>query len=122
MTYPAVGLNERMRILRYQPGHDFKPHCDGSYFRPDGSQGSFWTVMIYLNDGGGGSTDDESDAFVGGATLFHGRDGRDSVAVVPRAGSVLVFDHDLYHEGQKVTRGTKYAIRTDVMFQLSSTA
>ena len=110
-TYPVAGLNERMRILRYQPGQDFKPHCDGSFFRPDGSQGSFWTVMIYLNNGG------NDNDFQGGSTLFHARDGTETVAVVPKAGSVLVFDHDLYHEGEQVMRGTKYALRTDVMFQ-----
>ena len=67
--------------------------------------------MIYLNNGGPGGD------FDGGATLFHARDGTESVAVVPKAGSVLIFDHDLYHEGEKVTRGTKYALRTDMMFQ-----
>lgn len=110
-TYPTVDLNERIRILRYQPGQDFKPHCDGSYFRPGGSQGSFWTVMIYLNNGGGAD-------FEGGATLFHARDASNqTTTVVPQAGSVLVFDHNLYHEGEKVRSGTKYAIRTDMMFQ-----
>jgi hypothetical protein len=38
------GLNERLRFLRYDPGHFFRPHTDGSYaVRPlphptDGSQ------------------------------------------------------------------------------------
>jgi hypothetical protein len=29
----------------------------------------------------------------------------------------LVFDHRLLHEGEKVTEGVKYAIRTDLMFE-----
>ena len=36
--------------------------------------------------------------------------------VVPRAGSVLLFEHRLYHEGSLLVSGTKYAIRTDVMY------
>ena len=112
--FQAVGINERVRILRYEPGDEFKPHCDGSYARPDGSQVSLWTVMIYLNHG-----------FEGGSTLFHSTehvaddDDTAVVAIVPKSGSVLLFDHSLYHEGQKVLQGTKYAIRTDMMFQKS---
>jgi hypothetical protein len=36
--------------------------------------------------------------------------------VAPEAGDVLVFDHQLLHEGAEVTRGVKYACRTDVMY------
>jgi hypothetical protein len=36
--YKATGLNERMRILRYKPGHVFAAHSDGAYERPDGSE------------------------------------------------------------------------------------
>ena len=28
----ALGLNERLRFLRYDKGMYFKPHCDGSYY------------------------------------------------------------------------------------------
>ena len=99
--HSMVGLNERMRILRYGPGHDFKPHCDGSFARDDST--SLWTLMLYLNDG-----------FDGGSTRFH----PDMTTVIPKAGSVLVFYHGLCHEGEQVRAGTKYAIRTDVMFRL----
>ena len=36
---------------------------------------------------------------------------------VPRVGRLLYFDHDLLHEGRLVTRGVKYAIRTELMFE-----
>ena len=35
----------------------------------------------------------------------------------PRAGTALIFNHDTLHEGQPVTEGTKYIIRTEVMFK-----
>jgi hypothetical protein len=44
-----VGLNERLRFLRYYPGEYFAPHQDGSYRRPDGSEASLLTLMVYLN-------------------------------------------------------------------------
>jgi hypothetical protein len=39
-------------------------------------------------------------------------------AVTPVAGSCLVFDHLLLHEGSEVKSGVKYAIRTDVFYKL----
>jgi hypothetical protein len=104
--YKATSLNERMRILRYKPGHVFAAHSDGAYERPDGSERSRCSVMIYLNGG-----------FRGGSTLFLSEDEKESTSVVPKAGRVLVFDHRLLHEGEKVTEGVKYAIRTDLMFE-----
>eukprot|EP01094_Clydonella_sp_ATCC50884_P007113 TRINITY_DN1629_c0_g1_i1.p2 TRINITY_DN1629_c0_g1~~TRINITY_DN1629_c0_g1_i1.p2 ORF type:complete len:186 (-),score=34.49 TRINITY_DN1629_c0_g1_i1:12-569(-) len=33
---PVVGLNERLRYLRYDPGQKFEPHMDGTYMRTHG--------------------------------------------------------------------------------------
>lgn len=62
--------------------------------------------MIYLNEGNG--TD-----FVGGSTNFVSSVSRQRIIseVVPECGMVLVFDHRLNHEGDKLLSGTKYAIR-----------
>jgi hypothetical protein len=101
------GLNERMRILRYGQGHFFAAHRDGSYVR-DARERSFLTAMIYINEGGGVG-------FRGGSTNFVSSNNERS-EVVPKCGRVLVFDHMLKHEGAKIEHGTKYAIRTDVMY------
>ena len=38
--------------------------------------------------------------------------------VSPKAGTAAVFfNHDTLHEGQPVTKGTKYIIRTEIMFR-----
>ena len=37
--------------------------------------------------------------------------------VVPEIGDCLVFSHEVFHEGLEVTRGRKYAVRTDVMYE-----
>jgi hypothetical protein len=34
-----------------------------------------------------------------------------------RAGMVAVFQHKLRHEGRPVVRGTKYALRSDVIYE-----
>jgi predicted 2-oxoglutarate/Fe(II)-dependent dioxygenase YbiX len=109
-TVKAVGLNERMRFLKYESGMFFAPHQDIPYVRgPEfGSRAgetSYVTVQIYLNDKGvkGGST-----RFLCGTRYYD---------VQPKMGSVLIFDHDLLHEGSKVTGGVKYSVRTDIMYR-----
>ncbi|MBL9112887.1 MAG: 2OG-Fe(II) oxygenase [Myxococcales bacterium] len=97
---PLSGANPRLRGYRYREGQVFRPHYDGSY-RPSPTLGSELTLLLYLNDG-----------FEGGATRFVD----DGVDVVPETGKVLVFAHHLLHEGVAVTAGTKYVLRTDVLY------
>ncbi len=97
----AIGLNERFRFYRYEPGQRFAPHYDGAYERPNGERSEF-TFLIYLNDD-----------FVGGATRFYQPEIFD---VCPKAGSLLVFHHPQLHEGVILESGTKYVLRTDVMY------
>ena len=103
---PVVGLNERLRFLKYCPGEYFKPHMDGSFWRPDGIERSFITIQLYLNEG-----------FKGGNTTFmSNHDASEDVGVVPKIGRILVFQHDILHEGSLLVEGTKYTMRTDIMF------
>ena len=43
----------------------------------------------------------------------------DTVAcsVTPRTGTALIFNHDTLHEGEPVAMGTKYIIRTEIMYR-----
>ncbi|KAI1859301.1 hypothetical protein JX265_007259 [Neoarthrinium moseri] len=102
-------LSEDLRFLKYEAGDYFKPHCDA--VTSIGGKRSFLTVHLYLNHEG----------LEGGATSFM-LDYKDPennyVKVDPKAGSVLVFQQrDLYHEGSLVTKGTKYTVRTDVLYE-----
>ncbi|XP_059166549.1 uncharacterized protein LOC131948863 isoform X2 [Physella acuta] len=97
-----LGLNERLRFLRYDPGHYFKEHLDGAYVRDNG-EASVITLLLYLNQG-----------FEGGATTFLGIN-NERISVVPKTGSVLIFQHDVRHEGSLLVKGRKYTVRTDVM-------
>ena len=104
----AVGLNPRLRFLRYSPGDYFAPHQDGSFTCEKTQQKSFMTVMLYLNT-------PES----GGETNFlrSQSDQMERVSVQPETGSALIFDHAMTHEGALLKEGVKYAVRTDVMFE-----
>ena len=100
-----ANINERMRFLKYYPGHFFKPHCDSSYFRPENGEVSLITILLYLNE-----------EFEGGTTRFYDRRERYYTDLKPKTGSVLIFQHDLVHEGVEVKTGVKYVLRTDIMY------
>ncbi|KAI4102741.1 MAG: hypothetical protein L6R37_004213 [Teloschistes peruensis] len=116
-TWEFSRLNERMRFLKYTEEQYFRPHCDGSYVTPDGKEMSFYTLHLYLNElekaAPGAWT-------AGGATRFHTMcwDENKYFDVDPRVGRVLVFQHrNLLHSGDDVTRGTKFTLRTDLMYK-----
>ena len=99
-------LNERLSFLRYEKGNYFRPHCDGQLALPDGRQ-SRVTLQIYLGD----------DNVEGGATRIIGRN-RKYVDIEPKKGRVLIFQQrSLSHSGEDVTKGVKYALRSDFMFR-----
>ena len=57
---------------------------------------------------------------VGGATTFYSNDEKRRLDVHPKAGRVLIFQHRrLYHSGDDVLKGTKYTMRTDIMYEFS---
>jgi prolyl 4-hydroxylase len=105
----AVGLNEFFRFYRYSDGEYFKPHYDGCFAR-DNLERSFITVQVYLNDG-----------FEGGETTFFSKKFKNednTWKCIPKTGSCLLFMHAGWlHEGSELISGTKYAVRSDVMYR-----
>ena len=103
-----VGLNERFRVCRYRDNQRFSIHQDGAW-HPDDQTASRLTLMLYLNDDTG---------FSGGSTrFFTHRGGPVWKTVRPAAGRLALFDHRLWHDGQRVRGGTKYILRTDVIYR-----
>jgi predicted 2-oxoglutarate/Fe(II)-dependent dioxygenase YbiX len=129
LGYNPAGLNERLRFLKYHPGEYFKPHNDGIFVRADGSQASFITVQVYLNDvpeGSGGETTFTTEGMTYGRHKKKTRNQASTGApmklrVRPVIGRVLIFEHHLPHEGSTLIDGVKYAMRTDVMYDLRVT-
>jgi prolyl 4-hydroxylase len=95
----AIGLNELFRFYRYKPKEEFKKHIDQSYIR-NNSECSYYTFMIYLNDN-----------FVGGETTFPHN------IIKPVQGMALIFLHSIEHAGSPIQQGTKYVLRTDIMYK-----
>ncbi|KAF2839233.1 hypothetical protein M501DRAFT_1031351 [Patellaria atrata CBS 101060] len=134
-TWNLTRLNERMRFLKYVGGEYFKPHCDGTYITPDGTERSYFTLHLYLNDSeaemdqeakaeaernakSAGESDPTLLPLRGGATTFHAYNFEDGFDINPKAGRVLIFQHAyLMHSGDDVVRGTKYTMRTDIMYK-----
>ena len=113
-TWIPVGLNERLRLYRYDSGQQFDWHRDGYYQNPIGER-SFFTFMVYLNDDfDGGATSFSDDGF-GFST-----DGM--LRITPARGMALLFHHPILHRGDRVTAGRKYVLRTDVMYRRAATA
>ena len=100
----VVGLNERLRILKYGVGDEFKSHRDGAYIAPNGDSSKI-TLLIYLNEG-----------YSGGFTHYETIDGV-FAPVIPRTGSVVLQDQRLLHVVPPLEHGVKYAIRTEVMYR-----
>ncbi|KAL0486815.1 hypothetical protein AKO1_001153, partial [Acrasis kona] len=112
-----TGINEVIKFTRYNPGEKFSPHMDNCFVKSDDER-SIFTMIIYLNDN-----------YEGGNTVFYNRP-TDGVLpysgelelsyphpIVPTKGGVLIFNHDVLHEGLKITKGTKYIIRCEIMFR-----
>lgn len=53
----------------------------------------------------------------GGETTFLNNSLNVRIPVVPKPGRVLIFEHQLLHEGSKLIDGIKYVIRTDIMYK-----
>jgi len=111
-----IDLNERCRFLCYTPGQSFPAHHDGRYSRPREHPhcGDFSrvTIQLYLHD---------VPSQAGGATNFLKMSARSDEPPVfrcqPVAGSVLLFTQDQYHEGELLTAGLKYTLRTEAMYR-----
>ncbi|MFG6414564.1 prolyl hydroxylase family protein [Roseateles sp. DC23W] len=97
----AVGLPKDIRFYKYSSGQRFKMHKDGPW--KERGLASKLTFLVYLNDG-----------FIGGETDFR------EFKVVPSTGAALLFVHDTWHEGASVKEGTKYVLRSDVLYAVDA--
>jgi len=100
VPFHIAGIFLPLRIYRYEVGQHFGLHQDQSYSGEGGAR-SLLTLMVYLNEG-----------FSGGETDFP----EQSRSIVPKTGDALLFQHMLLHAGRPVLVGTKYVLRSDVLY------
>jgi len=111
--WEAVGLNDNFRLAKYQNGDKFGIHIDSTY-RKNYDERSMYTLNVYLNGN-----------YTGGATRFFQRkDDSDTAAdfsVQGVAGMCCIFRQPpaavLLHDGEEVTSGVKYLLRSDIMYR-----
>tara|TARA_R110002126_G_scaffold39046_6_gene116257 strand:- start:332 stop:877 length:546 start_codon:yes stop_codon:yes gene_type:complete len=101
--WECIGLNERFKIYKYSgPDQYFASHYDGSFERVPLFEQSWVTMLLYLNED-----------FEGGQTSFV--DGE----IEPKTGlAAFMTQHNYLHEAREATGGSKYVLRTDVMYRL----
>jgi prolyl 4-hydroxylase len=98
--FNPVGCNPRFHVYRYaEAGDQFTLHADQPYIMDD--MISFYTVLIYL-----------SDDYEGGEALIGGVE-----KLKLKAGTALVFPHYILHGAAPLVSGTRYTMRTDVMYR-----
>ncbi|MCB2061826.1 MAG: 2OG-Fe(II) oxygenase [Novosphingobium sp.] len=106
-----VAWGESVQGQRYEPGQEFKDHCDwfdtkSGYWREEKRRGGqrSWTAMAYLND-----------VEEGGATEFPNL----GVSIPPQRGTLIIWNNalpdglpnpDTIHSGKPVVRGVKYIV------------
>lgn len=125
-----IGVNPLMRFIRYEDGGQLVAHYDGTYAKTD-TQRTLMSLVIYLTSNEHGATRFLRDPQAGkrmDEMDFSdwdraGNDDEVLFANKPRAGSALLFDHRLLHDGEPYTKGSnawddeKIIIRTDIVFE-----
>ncbi|KAI0341746.1 hypothetical protein BDW22DRAFT_1332315 [Trametopsis cervina] len=107
-------LNTNIRLYKYGPGQYFGPHYDDSVRDSVTGAKSEWTLLIYLTG--------VQDGVQGGETIFyknHRNSPQEAVSSPLTRGTALLHRHGnecLLHEGSPVHTGSKYVLRSDLMF------
>lgn len=110
----AHSLNSNIRLYKYTPSQHFNSHYDDSVRDAKTGAVSEWTLLIYLTG--------VEDGVQGGETVFYpnGKAKASEAIVAPLTrGTALLHRHGnecLLHEGSQVRNGTKYVLRSDIMF------
>ncbi|KAF8921427.1 hypothetical protein CPB85DRAFT_1372520 [Mucidula mucida] len=110
-----VALNPNIRFYKYVTDQHFGPHYDDYVLDEQSGQMSEWTLLIYLTG--------QEDGVEGGETIFY-KDEKchlsETIVAPLTRGAALLHRHGpdcMLHEGSKVLTGTKYVLRSDLMFK-----
>ena len=121
-------LSSNIRVYHYPTGTYFRGHYDSPQLDTRSKRLSCWTVLVYLSHGvsGGGTTFWPESAERDGRKKAKGK--KDKAAAPsggmtfePIAGRLLLHWHGvarggcMLHEGDLVTKGDKWVLRTDVL-------
>lgn len=132
--YTPVGVNPHLRFYKYDVGQYILKHDDYrmSRYRYDPKtdsyfyQISFFTLLIYLNEGFQDGQTCFWTKYATGESAGHCRflRGPDEskfaphdLEIVPKTGHALLQDHMVQHEGKPPLKARKYILRTDILHE-----
>jgi NAD+ synthetase len=123
----AVGLSPLFRMMKYNEEDVLYPHYDDSFYKSD-TQRSLKSVVISVKMAEvGGDTrfiKDEQLALPFGQRDFSDKnsspENNDIMQSFNEEGSALVFNHRILHDGEKIEKGEKIILRTDVIYERTS--
>ena len=100
------GINDDIKSLKYSSGDILCAHYDTPYIKNSNEQ-TFITAVLYLNDD-----------FIGGNFEFVDPNNQHRIhAINIEKGTCLLFQHNTFHKGSSVQKGTKYIIRFDILYK-----
>lgn len=94
-------VEQRTACMRYSEGEYFGLHTDSPFVARDGAMTKL-SLVLYLNDD-----------YIGGETLFPDL----ALEVRPEVGKILLFPPTLHHMSKPISRGTKYIVRSEVLYR-----
>jgi len=122
-------LSPNIRVYHYPPGTYFRGHYDQPQLDLASRRLSCWTVLIYLGDCKGGGTSfyphGSGVKSSGGRKKTKTKEdkgGQEKITIEAKAGRVLFHWHGvaaggcMLHEGDEVTSGDKWVLRTDILW------
>lgn len=90
---------------KVQTGEHFGLHTDtGCEYDINKNKYSKYTVLTYLNDD-----------YEGGNTVFYDDNFKKTCEIKPKSNRTLIFDIDLYHQGCRVLKGSKYWLGSELV-------
>jgi hypothetical protein len=102
----SIALNPNIRFNRFRKKQEIAAHVDGEFEEATSKITSKMTFLLYLNSSQGGNT-----RFLNSTTMKY-------IDSKPIIGRVLLFDQRLTHAALPVEHGTKYTLRSDVLYHL----
>ena len=127
--WSVLGVNECCRVSQYRaPSVGFSPHFDTPYVAAADCRSAL-SIVVYLNGVGATEFYDvplslaKGEIDIAGLTTSEeivvrgGLDQYTKYVVKAKQGRCVIFRHDVLHAGAPITEGTKYVLRTDIIFR-----
>lgn len=94
-------VRDDIELVKYDKGDFFEKHQD--FVKYTSNQFECFSLILYLNDD-----------YEGGKTNLYISDDKKIISDTKK-GQMLIFKNEIVHEGEKVTKGTKYILRLNLI-------